>query len=326
MYKTLRVKRTTLRAVLSTSRPMSQTPPAAVAHSKLGPLLCSLAMAIVGSTVVASKIIGVHVEPFLATALRHAAALPIFLLIMWFTHTRWPRVRGRDAITLWVQAAAGSVGYTVLLIHGVNLSSAADAGIVAGTLPAMAALFAALFLGEHPGPRLVASIILATAGVMAVAAAPSTGLDTGTRLQGIALVLGAVACEAVFILGNKRLANPLPALAVSTLMSAGGLVLSLLPALWLMPTAASTFTPPAIAGILYYAWIPTVGGFLLWYAGSARTSGGRASLATVWLPISALLLSAVFLGESIRLWQWVGLGCVVLAMVLASTGGSKKDR
>jgi drug/metabolite transporter (DMT)-like permease len=297
--------------------------PAGTAHSSLGPLLCSLAMAIVGTTVIASKIIGVHIEPFLATALRHAAALPIFLLIMWFTRTRWPRVRGRDAITLWVQAAAGSVGYTVLLIHGVNLSSAADAGIVAGTLPAMAALFAALFLGERPGPRMVVSIILATTGVMVVAAAPGTGIDTNTRLQGIALVLGAVACEAVFILGNKRLATPLPALAMSTLMSAGGLVLSLLPALWLMPTTTSTFSPPAIAGVLYYAWVPTVGGFLLWYAGSARTSGARASLATVWLPISALFLSAVFLGESIRTWQWIGLGCVVAAMILASTGQSK---
>lgn len=282
-------------------------------------------MAIVGTTVIASKIIGIHVEPFLATALRHAAALPIFLLIMWFTGTRWPRVRGRDAVTLWVQAAAGSVGYTVLLIHGVNLSSAADAGIVAGTLPAMAALFAAVFLGERPGPRLVVSIVLATVGVMVVAAAPGISADTGTRLLGIALVLGAVACEAVFILGNKRLATPLPALAMSTLMSVGGLVLSLLPAVWLMPRTVSTFNTPAVMGILYYAWVPTVGGFLLWYAGSARTSGARASLATVWLPITALLLSAVFLGESIRFWQWVGLGCVVTAMVLASTGQSNKN-
>lgn len=290
-----------------------------------GQLLCSLAMVLVGSTVVVSKTIAQDIEPFAATVLRHALALPVFLALMRWHGQRLPRVGRRDALLLTVQAAAGSVGYSVLLILGVKLASASDAGIVAGTLPAAAALFSALMLGERPGGRLVAAIALATAGVMAVAAAPGDA-DAGgasTRLAGIALVLAAVACEAVFILASKRLSQPIAALALSTLMSAGGLLLSALPA-WLVAGASpSSFTAPALAGVLYYAWVPTVGGFLLWYAGSALTSGVRASLATVWLPVSALLLSAVFLGEAIRAWQWLGLGCVVAAVLLAALPGER---
>ncbi|WP_082608061.1 DMT family transporter [Acidovorax sp. Root219] len=291
-----------------------------ISESWKGQLLCSLAMVLVGSTVVVSKVIAQDIEPFEATVLRHALALPVFLALMRWHGQRLPRVGRRDALLLTVQAAAGSVGYSVLLILGVSLASASDAGIVAGTLPAAAALFSALLLGERTGLRLVLSIALATAGVMAVALAPESAPPGGasTRLAGIALVLAAVACEAVFILANKRLSQPIPALALSTLMSAGGLLLSALPA-WLVAQASpSTFTVPALAGVLYYAWVPTVGGFLLWYAGSARTSGVRASLATVWLPVAALLLSVVFLGESIRSWQWLGLGCVVAALLLAS--------
>ena len=291
-----------------------------ISESWKGQLLCSLAMVLVGSTVVVSKVIAQDIEPFAATVLRHALALPVFLALMRWHGQRLPRVGRRDALLLTVQAAAGSVGYSVLLILGVSLASASDAGIVAGTLPAAAALFSALLLGERPGLRLVLSIALATAGVMAVALAPESAHPGGasTRLAGIALVLAAVACEAVFILANKRLSQPIAALALSTLMSAGGLLLSALPA-WLVAQASpSTFTVPALAGVLYYAWVPTVGGFLLWYAGSARTSGVRASLATVWLPVAALLLSVVFLGESIRSWQWLGLGCVVAALLLAS--------
>lgn len=291
-----------------------------ISESWKGQLLCSLAMVLVGSTVVVSKVIAQDIEPFAATVLRHALALPVFLALMRWHGQRLPRVGRRDALLLTVQAAAGSVGYSVLLILGVSLTSASDAGIVAGTLPAAAALFSALLLGERPGLRLVLSIALATAGVMAVALAPESAPPggTSTRLAGIALVLAAVACEAVFILANKRLSQPIPALALSTLMSAGGLLLSALPA-WLVAQASpSSFTVPALAGVLYYAWVPTVGGFLLWYAGSARTSGVRASLATVWLPVAALLLSVVFLGESIRSWQWLGLGCVVAALLLAS--------
>lgn len=298
-----------------------------------GQLLCSLAMVLVGSTVVASKVIGEDIEPFLATVLRHALALPLFFGLMRWRGQRLPRVDRRDAVLLLVQAAAGSVGYSVLLILGVTLASASDAGIVAGTLPAAAALFSALLLGERPGLRLVAAIVLATLGVMAVAFTPDAdaGADGAAgvqRLAGIALVLAAVVCEAVFILANKRLSRPIPALALSTLMSAGGLLLSLLPAAWLAVrgNGTSALTAPALLGVVYYAWVPTVAGFLLWYAGSARTSGVRASLATVWLPVSALALSVGLLGESVRAWQWAGLGCVLAAMVLAATAPPTKSR
>ena len=292
-----------------------------VSESWKGQLLCSLAMVLVGSTVVVSKVIAQDIEPFAATVLRHALALPVFFALMRWRGQRLPRLGRRDALLLTVQAAAGSVGYSVLLILGLQLASASDAGIVAGTLPAAAALFSALLLGERPGARLVVAIALATAGVMAVAAGPGEDTAHGhgaTRLAGIALVLAAVACEAVFILASKRLSQPVPALALSTLMSGGGLLLSALPAWWMAQSSPTTFSTPALAAVLYYAWVPTVGGFLLWYAGSARTSGVRASLATVWLPVSALLLSVVFLGESIRTWQWLGLACVVGAMLLAA--------
>jgi len=287
-----------------------------------GQWLCSLAMVIVGSTVVASRLIGDSVEPFLATALRHAAALPIFLLLMARTGARWPRVGWRDGVLLLVQAAAGSVGYTVLLIEGVQRCGAADAGIVAGTLPAVSALVSVLLLGERPGWRLAAAIALATAGVLVVAATPDArSVAAPARWTGIALVLAAVGCEALFILVNKRLTVEVPALALSTLMSAGGLLLSILPAAFAWRGTPSTLSGDALAAILYYAWVPTVGGFLLWYAGSARTSGTRASLATAWLPVSALLLSALWLGESIRAAQWAGLACVLVAVVLAAPAG-----
>ncbi|MDP2367280.1 DMT family transporter [Rhodoferax sp.] len=284
--------------------------------------LCSLAMVLVGSTVVVSKVIGQDIEPFLATALRHAAALPVFLLLMWATGARFVRVNWRDAALLLLQAAAGSVGYSVLLIQGVKLASASDASVIAGTLPAVAALFAVVFLGERPGLRMALSIMLATAGVMSVALSPELSTPANHRLAGIALVLGAIACEAVFILANKRLSQPVPALALSTLMCAGGLLLSAVPAWFALQALPSTLSTPALLGVAYYAWVPTVGGFLLWYAGSAKTSGARASLATVWLPVSGLLLSALFLGETIHTWQWVGLGCVVLAIVMARSSSS----
>lgn len=296
-----------------------------------GTWLCSAAMVLVGSTVVASRLLGDTLDPFLATLLRHLLALPVFLLLMHWRRVPWPRPGRRDAGLLLVQALAGSVGYTVLLIEGVRLCGPGDAGVVAGTLPTVAAVFSVLVLRERPGWRLAVAVLLATLGVLALTLSPpSDAAPPARRLLGIGLVLAAVACEAVFILANKRLATPIDALALSTLMSAGGLLLSALPAGLALAAGGAGAMPSATgwAAIAYYALGPTVVGFLLWYAGSVRTSGVRASLTTAWLPVSAVLLSAAVLGEPVGVPQALGLALVVAAVLLAGrpSGGSGRAR
>lgn len=319
------------------SDPLPTTPavPAGPASSPpagpwVGALLCSAAMATVGTSVVASKLIGARLEPFAATALRHALALPVLLLLCAVLRPDWPRPCGRDVALLLLQAAAGSVGYTVLLIAGTSMASATDAGVVAGTLPAMAALFAFAVLGERPGARAWAGIALATVGVMLLAFVPSGGAvppDGGHRLAGIVLVLGAVASEVVFILGQRRLQVPVHPLAMATLMSAGGLLLSL-PVAWAVSSAGAGATgptwagaAPALAAVAWYAWVPTVIGFWLWYAGARRASATQAAVSTAWLPVFAVAGSATVLGERLHARQGLALLLVLAGMLLSAWPG-----
>ncbi|MGQ3127154.1 DMT family transporter [Variovorax sp.] len=291
-----------------------------------GMWLCALAMVTVGSTVVASKLIASGLPPFTATALRFALALPVFLVLMRWMRVRWPRPDRHDAWLLLCQAAAGSVGYTVLLILGLRWAPAADAGVGAGTLPAIAALVAVLALRERPGRYLLGGIVLASLGVLAITLRPGGegGLRTPAALLGNLLVLSAVAFESLFILLNKRLRVPLPPLAQSSAMTALGLLLSLLPALleraWLQPLPAE-----ALAGVAYYALVPTVAGFLLWYAGAARLSGAEAALFTALMPVSALALAAWWLGEPVGWPQIAGAACVLGAVALVSLDGRHRE-
>lgn len=207
-----------------------------------GAVLCGTAMATVGTSVVASKLIGVQIEPFAATAL-HLMALPALLLLCVIFRPAWPRPGRHDAWMLLVQAASGSVGYTALLIAATSMASAADAGVVTGTLPAMAALLAIVLLGERPG---------------------------------MAALLGI-------------------ALAMATLMSAGGLLLSLPAAAlaWAMgsPRAGVAADPSgqwaALAAIASYAWVPTV-------IGAAAVLGE--ALTPVQLMALGLVLAGVLIG------------------------------
>ncbi|QCP49912.1 DMT family transporter [Trinickia violacea] len=288
-----------------------------MSHRYRAYLCLALAMTTVGSTVVASKVIGTGFSPFAATALRFAIALPVFAALMVATRTAWPKPDRHDRLLLLAQAAAGSVGYTVFLIAGTKLTSAADAGIMVGTLPAVAAIAAAVLLREPLAPKMLLSIGLATAGVLVVAT--DRGGPAGAHsLAGDGLILMAVFCESVFILLNKRLRVPLSPLALSTTMAALGLATSLPFALWDVVHGRVALDAAAFLGVAYYALVPTVLGFWLWYAGSARVSGAEASLFTAVAPVAAVVLSSAWLGERVGMPVVAGLMLVIAAVALTA--------
>ncbi|WP_153099749.1 DMT family transporter [Paraburkholderia hayleyella] len=276
----------------------------------IGYLLLSLAMMTVGSTVIASKLIAGNMPPFLATALRFAFALPVLVTLIFLQREPWPKLTRSDWRLLLLQAGAGSVGYTTLLITGLSHLSAADAGVIIGTLPAVSALFSVMVLGDRPGLRLLISVLLATIGVMAVG-----WKGTGpSSLTGVLYILGAVVCESAFILLNKRMPVPLKPLLQATTMTGLGLLVSLPVAFLELPVAKPSTL--AIAAIVWYALVPTVGGFLLWYSGAARVSGSEAATFTAVAPLTAVALAALVLGEQIGLVQTFGVAAVIFAILV----------
>jgi drug/metabolite transporter (DMT)-like permease len=297
-----------------------------------GYLFLALAMVMVGSTVIASKLIagtaaGSGLPAFTATALRFALALPLFLVLMRLTGTAWPRPSWRDGWLLLLQGGVGSVGYTTLLISGLRFTAASDAGVIIGTLPVVSAAIAIVILHERPHRFLLLAILLAAIGVLAITLHPDA--ESRHSWLGNALIFAAVICEGLFILINKRLNAAIPALAQSAIMSAVGLLISGLAALVELPGLAQSDVSlmlawPAFAAVAYYALVPTFGGFLLWYAGAARVSGAEAALFTALAPVSAVLLAFLLLGEPVGLTKLIGIFCVLAAML--GLGLSQPDR
>ncbi|CAH2774586.1 MAG: Permease of the drug/metabolite transporter (DMT) superfamily [uncultured Paraburkholderia sp.] len=277
-----------------------------------GYLFCALAMVGVGSTVVVSRPIAVGLPPFTATVLRFAIALPLFVLVMRRRGVRWPRLSRRDAWPVIAQGGAGSVGYTVLLISGMKLASAADAGVIAGTLPAVSAVVAMIALGERPGVALLGTIALATTGVLicTVHVDDIAGPQARHSLVGNALVFAAIVCEALFILLNRKLRTPVDPLPLSALMCGVGLMVAIVPACLERPWTYA-LDIKALGGVLYYALVPTVAGFVLWYAGARRISGAEAGLMTALVPVNTVALAALVLREAVSAAQLTGVVCVL---------------
>lgn len=179
----------------------------------------------------------------------------------------------------------------------------ANAGIVIGTLPAMIAVLAFLAFGERLGGVRIAAISLATLSVLIVTLAPNTNervndsshflgsvVEIDWRVvMGTLIILLAVLCEALFLTLNRTLRTPVPAFQIASLMCGFGVVLSGLRAL------------------------------VEWFE-AARGTASDAALAAAMMPIAAIGLSVIVLGDTVSTLQVGGCGLVVLSILIGTFG------
>lgn len=289
-------------------------------------LCLASAMAIVGSSVVAGRILVDGLPVFFGSAARFAAALAIclpLLLLLEGGSRQWRLLPRRDLAVLAGQALCGSFLFTVCLLYGLTLTGPAQAGVVMSTTPAVMAAMAWLFLGERPGRRTVLGIGLAVAGVALVntagAAPPASPTVAPHPFAGNALVLAAVVFESAFLLLRKGVATRLSALAATFWVGLFGLALFLPLGLWELARLDLAAVPaPSWWAAAYYGAVVTVGAYWLWFTGVVRVSGGRAGVFTALMPVSAVTLSALVLGEPLTPALLAGCG-LVLGSVLVMT-------
>jgi drug/metabolite transporter (DMT)-like permease len=271
-------------------------------------------MILAGSTPLVSQIIGQGLPPFTASALRFAVALPLLYGLMRQQGLALPRPPTRDLGLLVLQAACGSVGYTSLLLLGMQQTRVSDAAILTATLPAVTAVLGWLLLGHRPGRRLWLAIALATAGAGTLQWPGNQPTGQASHWLGNALVLAAVVCEGVFILLQRRLSQPIPALSLSCLLCLLALLLSI-------PLAAleqpGTWSASALLGCIYYGALPTALGYWLWYSGAAKVAASRTALMTAVMPLAAMAFG-LLAGEHLHGVQVAGLLITLLALWLAA--------
>ncbi len=279
-------------------------------------------MAIVGSSVVVGKVLVERLPVFVIGGLRFALA-SVILVPLALGAGGLPAVRGRDLGVLALQSASGIFAFNALLLAGLALTSAAEGGIVTSTTPAVAAVLATLALGEAWTLRRTGAVALAVAGLLVInALAPADRARGAAPALGNALVFAAVVCEAIFLVCSRVLAQRWPPLPVATGISVLGFAMFLPPALWQARHVdlAAVRLADWLA-IAYYGIVVTVVAFLLWARGVRDVQAGTAAVFTGLLPVSAVSLAYLVLGEPV-LWSHLAGGALVLAAILLVAPGT----
>lgn len=285
----------------------------------------SSAMVFVGSTVVVSKVITTYFPVFLATGLRFAIATVILLPMLLKANHGFPSLGKKEVWVLFMQAFAGNFLFSIFLLYGLKLTSAAESGILLGTTPAVIGLISFLLLREPLMWNKGVGLLIATLGIgviNSIGAAPSVGQGSN-HLLGNVLVFGAVIGEALWTILGKAVSGKVTSLTIASLTSFFGLAL-------FSPFAvyeARGFDFVAVpllswTSIVYYG-IGTVGAYMLWYQGVSKVPASTAGVFTGVLPVSAIILSNIVLKEPIPWSYWVGIASVLLAIILITRSSPK---
>lgn len=267
---------------------------------KIAYLELSLAMIIVGSSVVIGKLVIASFPIFLASALRFGLAVFILVPYLYLREGNLLTFSKRDGVILGLQAFTGVFLFNVFLLYGLKFTSAAEAGIITSTTPAVVAILSFLFLKERLTLNKAVGIALVVFGILIINVLGDT-LDSERgqyALLGNVLIFGAVLGEAAFTIFPKIASQSISPLRTATVMSVLGLLMFMPFALY--EAFHFDFTQTTLMDwglVIYLGVVVTVVAFLLWFGGVRQVMASEAAVFTGVMPVSAVLLSYLILGE-----------------------------
>ncbi|MDC8754442.1 DMT family transporter [Erythrobacter sp. sf7] len=277
-------------------------------------------MALFGSATPLSKIIGAHFPVFTASCIRMVIAAIVLAPFVWFATDRFARARRSDFPVILAIAAFGMVGFTATMLFGMRMTSGVIGSTIMSASPAVTALAAVVFFGAAMNWRKGGALALALAGVVAINLWRGEGDSAWNeaKLLGAALVGAAVCLEAAYTLLSRKLSDGITSLETTFAASLVAIPLFVLLAVLFDPhpfdfSGADGFS----AGALLF-WGAATGGLapVLWYNGVRKAPGALAAGAMAVMPLSALALSYVLLGEQFRWVHLAGFGLVFAGLLL----------
>jgi drug/metabolite transporter (DMT)-like permease len=275
-------------------------------------------MALVGSYVGLSKLL-VAVFPVLLLAWLRFGIAAVAMAHWVRRRPGEPPLTRHDRVLLFWESFLGNFLFSICMLYGVALTSAVAAGVTMAAIPAAVALLSWLFLGERITRRVAGAIACAALGIGLLALArPGEGAAAASP-WGYALLLGAVVCEASYVVIGKRLSGHVPARRISALINLWGLALVTPFGLW----QALSFDFAAVAvptwGLLvFYAVAASMVTVWLWMKGLQHVPSSRAGVFTVMLPVSAALVGIGVLGEPFGALHLAAFALALAGLLLAT--------
>ncbi len=291
-------------------------------------LFLIFAQLMVGVNIVGSKYLLHDVSVTFLLVVRFWVAA-LWLFVIYYMQPKRKRLQNiqaekfnkTDFTYLILQALCAGALFNLLLLTGLQYTSASVAGIITSALPAMIAIFSVFLLRERLTRTAILSILLAVLGLVLI---NFHGLHAGggSNLKGSLIVILALLPESLYYVLCKihQVRMPLILLAAWINLINGVVVLPL----WVLHSHAMSVHLTSVAWwVVFAVTVSTAMFYLFWYMGCRGVHASLTGMFTAIMPIATLILSWLFLNEMITLLQ-VGGMLLVIASIFIYAYGNKK--
>jgi len=193
---------------------------------------------------------------------------------------------------------------------------AGTASMLVNVAPLMVAILGGLFLHEGFPPRLLIGCLVAFAGVAVISVATSGDRPGDATTIGILLCFVSAAAYSVSVTLQKPVLAKVPALMVTWLACATGMVVCL-PFLPQLLSEGAVAGPDSLAWVVYLGLFPTAVAFTMWAFALGRSTAGRLGSLTYLVPAVAIVLGWLLLAEVPPPLSFVGGAVAVIGVILA---------
>ena len=228
-------------------------------------------------------------------------------------------VTARDWFDLAWLGLIGHCGYQFCFVGGVNQTSVSNAALIIGATPVgVAVISAALGRERITALHWLGAAISITGLYFVVGHGAEFG---GKTFRGDLLILASVSCWTIYTLGASRLIERHSPLYVTGMTMALGMV----------PYVAMTI-PEIVATdwshLSAFVWISLVlsallalnVAYLTWYTGVQKIGPARTSMYSNLVPIVAMSVAAIWLGEPLGAQKLIGAAAVLTGVLLTRLG------
>jgi drug/metabolite transporter (DMT)-like permease len=257
-----------------------------------------------------------QVQPFTLAFLRMAIGALVLTIVAAASGLRLPK-----GPRIWLGLAfIGVVGTSIpfsLIYWGQTQIASGLASILNATTPIFTIIIAHFFTrDERFTPRRLAGVLAGLAGVAVIMGPSAIGGLAGSPLLAEAAILGAAFCYGTVSVFSKSLRAVEPIILSCGQLAFGAV--AVLPAVLMFDAPFSRPAPDmtAIAAVLALALLSTALAFIIYFRILRSAGATNVMLVTLLVPVSAILLGSLVLGETLEPRHAAGLVLVALGLAV----------
>jgi drug/metabolite transporter (DMT)-like permease len=263
-----------------------------------------------GGTFIATKMAAEVFGSFTGASFRYLFALAFMIPMMWLKDRRSFAITQKQFRDFLILGASGIFAYSFFFFNGLRLVSASHGALIVALNPVLVLIMTAIMGREKINGIKIIGIIASLAGTSMVIARGNYADLFSMFTWGDAFMLGCPISWAFYTYFAKDALKGSSPLQASTWAIMMGLCLILL----FVPTEtfpSSTIPPTVWFALLYLGVCGSVLGFVWYYEGIQKIGPLKTSAFNNLIPIFAMILSVVLLGETIHGYMIYGSALVI---------------